>query len=101
MRVEKMNRDWVITTTNFDWRDEATMLKIVEMLDPLKVEFDYQCIAKLRFETVAEMREFLSTQEPSWQIQSNPANLTVRFEPCQRSEEHTSELQSLRHLVCR
>jgi hypothetical protein len=83
MRGKKMNGDWVITTTNFDWRDEATMLRIVEILDPLKVAFDYQCIARLRFETDAEMRDFLSTQEPSWQIQSNQANLTVRLEPCQ------------------
>src|SRR5258705_3237979 len=30
-----------------------------------------------------------------------PHRLTVRQKRCLRSEEHTSELQSLRHLVCR
>src|SRR5947199_4378893 len=31
----------------------------------------------------------------------SPASCTTPFAPAVRSEEHTSELQSLRHLVCR
>src|SRR5258705_5093230 len=32
---------------------------------------------------------------------SNPLDVQSVFRICKRSEEHTSELQSLRHLVCR
>src|SRR5262245_64536086 len=35
---------------------------------------------------------------PKW---ATPSNFDGSFNFCRRSEEHTSELQSLRHLVCR
>src|SRR5258705_12749375 len=38
----------------------------------------------------------------NWAVEvSNPTDMTKRAQPRLRSEEHTSELQSLRHLVCR
>src|SRR5205814_8852035 len=47
----------------------------------------------------AECVEYLP--QPIAQLAASPRNFTCCLCEQQRSEEHTSELQSLRHLVCR
>src|SRR5205814_9820865 len=42
-----------------------------------------------------------STRACSHQMRTAQPAKTTLFAGCNRSEEHTSELQSLRHLVCR
>src|SRR5262245_65054138 len=39
--------------------------------------------------------------QPAAPSKTNPSSFVFIFVPLSRSEEHTSELQSLRHLVCR
>src|SRR5205814_3826875 len=43
----------------------------------------------------------MSLNDGVWKLWHDQPGLSQRFEGKFRSEEHTSELQSLRHLVCR
>src|SRR5205823_9709753 len=46
-------------------------------------------------------RSCAGTPAPGWNPTAGPRSSTTRRRMCGRSEEHTSELQSLAYLVCR
>src|SRR5436853_1846480 len=48
-----------------------------------------------------EERRDVIGHAPPRRVVAPPVELELHHHPPQRSEEHTSELQSLRHLVCR
>src|SRR5262245_9151404 len=71
-------------------------------------EFAYNVVRRadeLGFDTTLIAERFLGPDLSAWVLASALAMVTNRIELMvavhPRSEEHTSELQSLRHLVCR
>src|SRR5205814_6096361 len=64
--------------------NERPFMKFVSLTKPMAVPHQIHTYTELR----QQIHDDLRIQHPEW-IQPN------------RSEEHTSELQSLRHLVCR
>src|SRR5262245_62841573 len=49
----------------------------------------------------ADVDNIRTSSAPGRMLTRRPSKLTIRVYAGSRSEEHTSELQSLRHLVCR
>src|SRR5258708_19520352 len=72
---------------------------------PRSTLFPYTTLfrSRLRRDDSGEASNTLRPSPPpdTYEIPISPAPLSSRFQKCRRSEEHTSELQSPDHLVCR
>src|SRR5262245_62483363 len=88
-----------------DLRDNVVIICSIENFDPMGVHTgDSITVAPAQTLTDKEyqrMRDAAAAIVREVGVETGGSNVQFAVNPENRSEEHTSELQSLRHLVCR
>src|SRR5258705_6140926 len=68
---------------------------------PRSTLFPYTTLFRSKSERLQRLQRLIDRHQAAFNARWLGRSFEVLFEKAGRSEEHTSELQSLRHLVCR